>query len=82
MKKTIQKVLSELKAEKPDLSYIRGLLEGLVDEEVFVSAVSPSVNIPALRVAPTNTLDEGGVLDGVAKANLNNIKRLAEESSQ
>lgn len=33
MKKTIQKVLNELKADKPDLSYIRGLLEGLVDDE-------------------------------------------------
>lgn len=33
MKRTINKVLEELKKEGPDLSYIRGLLEGLVEEE-------------------------------------------------
>jgi hypothetical protein len=32
MQRTIQKVLAELAKDKPDLSYIRGLLEGLVDE--------------------------------------------------
>ena len=32
MQRTIQKVLAELAKEKPDLSYIRGLLEGLVDD--------------------------------------------------
>lgn len=33
MKKTIKKVLDELAKDKPDLSYMRGLLEGLYDEE-------------------------------------------------
>lgn len=33
MKKILQKVLSELQKDKPDLSYIRGLLEGLVEED-------------------------------------------------
>ena len=32
-KKTIQKVIDELKNEKPDLSYIRGILETLMDSE-------------------------------------------------
>ncbi len=36
MQKTVRKVLAELQSDKPDLSYIRGLLEGLVDEEVVV----------------------------------------------
>jgi hypothetical protein len=31
--KIIKKVLEELGKEKPDISYIRGLLEGLVDED-------------------------------------------------
>ena len=33
MKRTIKKVLDELTKEKPDLSYIRGMLEVLVDSE-------------------------------------------------
>ena len=33
MKRTIKKVLDELTKEKPDLSYIRGMLEVLVDGE-------------------------------------------------
>jgi len=45
MKRTIQKVLVELQKESPDLSYIRGLLEGLVEEE-----------IPALTISGTNTI--------------------------
>ena len=32
MNKTIKKVLEELTKEKPDLSYIRGMLEVLADE--------------------------------------------------
>jgi hypothetical protein len=35
-KNTVQKVLNELKSEKPDLSYIRGLLEGLVEDEEYI----------------------------------------------
>ncbi len=42
MKRTIQKVLVELKAEKPDLSYIRGLLEGLVEEEPISTSGYPT----------------------------------------
>ncbi len=33
MKKTIKKVLDELAKDKPDLSYIRGLLEVLIDDD-------------------------------------------------
>lgn len=46
MKKTITKVLAELKSEKPDLSYIRGLLEGLVEDEP-TAIMGGIVNMPA-----------------------------------
>ncbi len=52
MKKTIQKVLAELKTEHPDLSYIRGLLEGLVEEEVEVRSGFAQIN-PIITQPPS-----------------------------
>lgn len=46
-KKTIKKVLEELAKDKPDLSYMRGLLEGLVEEEELVTKQ------PYIPAAPT-----------------------------
>ncbi len=54
MKKTIQKVLNELKQEKPDLSYIRGLLEGLVEEEPVNYALANKLPTPTYA-GPTNS---------------------------
>lgn len=55
MKRTIQKVLAELSKDKPDLSYIRGLLEGLVDEE---PELIKAKGLIGLREEPTILSDE------------------------
>lgn len=53
MKNTIKKVLAELQKDKPDLSYIRGMLEVLVDGDASEKLASLPViggiqsNIPA-----------------------------------
>jgi len=45
MKKIIKKVLEELGKEKPDISYIRGLLEAVYEEEPVTPFTLPP-NIP------------------------------------
>jgi hypothetical protein len=79
MQKIIVKVLSELNKDKPDLSYIRGLLEGLVDEE--------KVNVPpnALRMPDNNKKLVDAVSDKwidvpEPKSRIEQIKALAEQS--
>lgn len=89
MKKTIKKVLDELQKDKPDLSYIRGLLEGLVDEEV--QPLPPALNPGAIWTGSyqpvsmgaggvptlTSSMDESAILDNIAKVNLEKVKNLA-----
>ncbi len=50
MKKTIKRALEELKKETPDISYIRGMLEVLVDEdEPYKTYITGSgTNIPLI----------------------------------
>ena len=65
--RTIKKVLDELAKDKPDLSYIKGLLEGLVDD----------VPSNAIRMPEGNK-----VIDEVPepKSRIEQIKQLAENS--
>ena len=43
-KKTLQKVLDELKKDAPDISYVRGILETLLDTDEPVSLpIAPNV---------------------------------------
>ncbi len=82
-KKTLNKVLVELKKDTPDLSYIRGLLEVLVDsddEPMERSSVAerPAVNGKVVGSTPTAPADpEAAILDGMAAAKLAEIKRMS-----
>lgn len=64
-RKTLQKVIEELKKDKPDLSYIRGMLETMVD------------NLPPER--PAYTPDVAPIpRDEEIGARLEAVKRLAK----
>lgn len=85
--KTLKKVLEELAKDKPDLSYMRGLLEGLVDGEVIhtVPYIPPSTD-PIIWTKTTtssaipNAVDEAVIMEAKAKASLDTIKKLSEQS--
>lgn len=52
MKKILKKVLDEIQKPEPNLSYIRGLLEAIVEEE---SIIKPSLNPIFATPAVMNT---------------------------
>ncbi len=95
-KKTIKKVLDELAKEKPDLSYIRGMLEVLMDEDdnLVYSKYIPTTNFITTPSSVTGTWassdsdgraetsDEASILDARARQSLQTIKNLAEQSSE
>lgn len=43
-------MLSEIQKEKPDLSYIRGLLEGIVEEKTITPPPDRNISLPADEV--------------------------------
>lgn len=71
MKKIIKKVLDELAKDKPDLSYMRGLLEGLVEEEEQPKIIGNKPNVDMGVWTPTSVM-LGGVaqLEEDAKAHI------------
>ncbi len=89
MKRTLQKVLDELKKDKPDISYVRGMLEVLVEDETIVTApsfpssasiTSPSAVMPVLA---TVKLDgDAGVLDSMAHASIERVKAISAVSAE
>lgn len=88
MKKTIKKVLDELVKDKPDLSYIRGMLEVLIDEgdERSVEKFLPGYEFHVEKYRPSQSvdekvLDEGSMLDSMAKASLATVKSLSEQGN-
>lgn len=50
MKKIIQKALEELSKEKPDISYVRGMLEVLAGEEEFEYIPPKIMNTPTQTI--------------------------------
>lgn len=72
MKRVLKKVLEELVKDTPNLSYIRGMIEVLVeDDEVVVNSTHLPIDIPKWVVNnSTPVLDESKILDSMAKANI------------
>lgn len=87
--KIIEKSIAELSKGEPDLSYVRGMLETVLefmDKPAEDKAPAGAPLLTALQQKPATAaihLDnsEGALLDGIAKANLDNIKHLAEKST-
>lgn len=72
--KILKKILVELNKEKPDISYLKGMIEAVVDDEPVVAPPSPTIKSTEVKDIPK---DEGGVLDEIAKARLAGIKDVA-----
>lgn len=83
----LQKCLSELEKETPKLDYVRGMLETLISlepqqkNEVETHALKKVVESGQLYNIPArDSHDESSILDGVATAKLEQIKRVASQS--
>lgn len=75
MNNLLQKCVDELKAEKPDLSYIRGIIETLIEANLpMKSLVSTTIKFPdAGVVIPPQPIDEVSVLEASTKAMIDRI---------
>jgi hypothetical protein len=76
-KKVLQKVIDNLKSPNPDLSYVRGLLEALIESMPEERPLIP-MPIPTIGslIAKNIPADEGERMEMEAKAKLANIKGL------
>ena len=78
----LQKALNNLNAEKPDLSYVRGMLEVLLaiqEKEVQPVIITKQDGTyksftPPVKEQPK---DEGQILDSMAKASMETVKKMA-----
>ena len=71
MQKTLRKILEELKTEKPDISFIRGMLEVLVEEEPTMSLKTPTIPVASSKpIMPMHVPkdDEASVIEAYGKA--------------
>lgn len=87
--KILQKILDELSKETPDISYVKGILQTLLDladegSKTVTNKVAIGMNNPVAldkdsnQEKPKNS-DEGSMMDTIAKAKVAQIKRLAEQ---
>ena len=79
-KRVLQKIIDNLNSEKPDLSYIRGILETLIEglpDDIKFEYKGPAIVVPPGKIVLPGD-DEGAQLDMVAKAKLAKVKALTK----
>lgn len=78
-RKLLQKIIDELKKDKPDLSYIRGILETMIeslpDDKVIWNPEKEQLVVS--NHLKGELKDEGAMLEAEAKAKLKNIDKNA-----
>lgn len=85
-RKTLQKVIDELNKPQPRLDYVKGILEtmidGLPEQPLLVATQVDTLNPPTHTTTPATNFsdDEASVLDGIAKARLESIKEISNQS--
>ncbi len=77
----LKKCINELTKEKPNIDYVRGMLETLYEMQTpeVVKTVIPKIN---LNATSQGTTDEASLMDAKAKAAIAEVKRLAEISTE
>lgn len=78
-RKTLQRVIDELQKEIPRIPYVLGVLETLLETLPEDKALIP-VNLPAI-FNPVVQDDEAKALDYMAKAKLEGVKLMSDESN-
>jgi len=77
-KKILQKCVDALNAEEVDVSYIRGILETLI-ESIPETTITPIAHTSIVPTSSSEITDEAKALEYMAKAKLEETKRLAGE---
>ncbi len=85
-KRALKKILEELNQDKPRIDYVKGMLEVLIgdettDKKTIVLRDNDTGSFKEVNVVPSKELDEGKILDNMAKANLETVKNLANQSN-
>ncbi len=83
MKKILNKILEEINKESPRLDYIRGLIEGSIEEETTSSQnfysnnktdVVKDANMIENKIMDEKIMDEAAILNSLAAAGLEKAK--------
>ena len=85
-RKLLQKVIDELLKDKPDLSYIRGIVETMLESLPDENKIDPIIKSLCDGIKPifplsevTSSHDEGSMLDTQAKAMMDKMKPIQYE---
>ncbi len=88
----LRKILTELKAEKPRIDYVIGILETLIELDGTVAQIGRALPEPLLGrqekvvgSTPTSSdepKDEGDILTAQTKARIDAVKAMAEKSTE
>lgn len=82
----LQKILKELQTEDPNIDYVRGMLETLIemDDKGAIIPMPPYVPIfPSNESKPSNgPTDEGDILDAKAKGRVASVREMAEKGTE
>lgn len=82
----LNKCIEELKKDEPDLSYLRGMLETLMELQgssartITTTIQSNDKRFAGVSFVAEPVTDEAQILDAQAKAAIENVKKLAEKN--
>lgn len=78
----LKKCIEELRKDDPKIDYVLGMLETLseMQETVSVTPVIPTVKFPPLGFEKKEEPSEADVMDAKARAAIEEIKRMSQES--
>jgi len=79
-RKTIQKIINELVKDKPDVSYIRGILETLLESLPEEKINTQGVDVRIFKTTGSGFVDEATMLENEAKAKLKSIEGTINKS--
>lgn len=82
-RKIIQKVIDELKQDKPKIDYVLGVLETLIESLPEDTKTNTGVSTGlAIKPKVSEPVDEGILLDAKARAAIETIKNLTAVSEE
>lgn len=82
----LQKALDELGKESPDISYVKGMLETIIelqDKATNADQLNAQLRIKSAQATTTQSnehVDEGALLDARAKAAIESVRKLTDKS--
>jgi hypothetical protein len=79
-KNLLKKCIAELEKEKPNIDYLRGMLETLYEIQEPSAIITNKNPVSPVPPASNESFSEAEILEKEAKARLNNITNVAIET--